>query len=383
MLNKYSYGVVIFIQKCILYFFNFYFKFFSFKKVDFIIGVHEVANILNFFKSIFKERCLTVNIRKNKFYSENIYDYGPINTKSFNGLLALVIYYPYLLAKLSYRSDIFIYLWDNGFCLDREVDYKFLYAKNKKIVCIFLGSDIRSPVLTKDYHKKLNLDNSIFYLEINTNEVDEKVKKVALLADKYANLIFNHPKDQISYLKSKQIQWPYMIDDKILARNEEKFIYKSKTVIIHAPSNPIGKGTPLVRAAIKKLSIEGYEFDYIELLNRPNSEVLSILENSHIAINEFYAYSPGVFSIEAMSKFNVVVTSADCKDIYGADGAWLSTKYWEIYDNLKYLLDNPAKQYEYAKRGYEYIINYCSQENVKNFYISTFYEHGLLKNKEI
>lgn len=56
-----------------------------------------------------------------------------------------------------------------------------------------------------------------------------------------------------------------------------------KKIKILSPSNPFVKGTSLVRAAIKKLQVEGYDFEYIELQKMPNEVVLEHLNISYSA----------------------------------------------------------------------------------------------------
>ena len=373
-------------QLMLLYFFNIVFKINPKNKYTFIIGVDEIANITHDLKEVFKEESISVNFAMNKFYKDNKYDYSLSISNKYLSLILRIFYGPYLLAKLSNQSKIFIYLWHTGFCLDREIDYRFLKNKNKKIVCIFLGSDIRSHTLTIDFHNKDMLDSGSNYGINNKRNLlnEQRVLKVARDADKYADLIFNHPKDQMSYLKSEQLLMPYMYELNKMSYKETKFTNLDIIKIVHAPSNPIMKGTPLVRAAIKKLTLEGYKLEYIELTNMPNKKVLEILQDAHILINEFYAFIPGVLAIEGMGNLCATITSAEY-DGYpeGAEDAWFQTKYWEIYDNLKYLLDNPNKIKQYAQNGYHFVKNNFTEDKVRDFYINTFYEHKIIDDKNI
>ncbi len=371
------------LQLVILYFFNMLFKINSKIQCTFIIGVDEIANITHDLKEVFKENSISVNFSMNKFYKDNKYDYYLPISNQYLSFFLRIFYGPYLLAKLSNQSKIFIYLWHTGFCLDREIDYRFLKNKNKKIVCIFLGSDIRSHTLTIDFHNKDMLDSGSNYGINNKRNLlnEQRVIKVAHDADKYANLIFNHPKDQMSYLKSKQLLMPYMYELNKMSYNETKFANLDIIKIVHAPSNPIIKGTPLVRAAIKKLSLEGYKFEYIELTNMPNKKVLEILQDAHILINEFYAFVPGVLAIEGMGNLCATITSAEYDGFPdGAQKAWLQTRYWEVYDNIKYLLDNPDKIKEYAEYGYEFVKNNYTEKKVKEFYLDTFRRYEILND---
>lgn len=349
----------------------------------FTIGAEEVANINSDLKNTFGSCSRNINLTPSKFYLDNLYDYS---LKSSNKITPFIkiFYGPYLLVKLSHQSDIFIYLWWTGFCIDREMDYKFLKKKKKKIVCIFLGSDIRSPLLTLNHFKEKNEDTWLNYTH-NSSDVqneDSRTHRVARLADKYADIIFNHSSDQISYLCSAQHIFPYMIAEKKLFFNMDKFSNMQKPIIVHAPSKSVVKGTPLVRAVIKKLELEGYSFEYKEFQNTPNRIVMEALKTSHIVINEFYALAPGVFSIEGMASCNAVITSADYDNFpEDAQYAWYRTKYWEIYDHLKYLLDNPEKIKIFASKGFEFVKNNYTEEKVKQFYRDTFFQYGIINDK--
>jgi hypothetical protein len=370
------------IQLTILHFFNLIFSINPRIKYSFVIGVDEIANCINYLKKAFKKESVSVSLTTNQFYKDNKYDYSiPVKNQYLQSKIRL-FYGPYLLAKLSNQSDVFIYFWSTGFCFDREVDYKFLKRKNKKIVCIFVGSDIRSPKMTEDAFNKKNEDHFIKYINITDNNIENRVKSVARKAEKYADMIISPRKTHLSYLANSVDNFMYMIDDKIL--NPSSLIIKNDIKIVHAPSNPIIKGTPLVRAAIKKLQLEGYVFEYIELQIKQNSEVLEHLTNSHIVLNQFYAPMPGLFGIEAMSKRNAVLMSGDYENLPTNDKKpWMKTKYWEVYDNLKYLLDNPEKIEEYANSGYEFVKNNYTEEKVRSFYIDAFYEHKIIDDKVI
>lgn len=370
------------IQLIILYFFNFIFNINSKTRYLFVIGVDEIANCTYYLQKAFKKESVSVNLTTNKFYKNNKYNYSISVKNKYLLYLTKIFYGPYLLAKLSNQADVFIYFWWTGFCIEREIDYKFLKKKKKKIVCIFVGSDIRSRKLLIDYCKSKNLDTSSNYLNIDYKKEERRVERVAYLADKYATLSFNHKIDQVSYLNNYINTFIYMVDDTLL--EGVKFSLNKKIKILHAPSNPVSKGTQLVNAAIKKLQLEGYIFEYIELKNKQNTEILKNLACSDIVLNQFYAFLPGVFGIEAMAKRNAVLMSGDYENL-PTDGKkpWLKTKYWQVYDNLKFLLDNPEKIEEYANEGYEFVKNNYTEKKVREFYVNTFYEHKIVDVKSI
>jgi hypothetical protein len=55
----------------------------------------------------------------------------------------------------------------------------------------------------------------------------------------------------------------------------------------------------------------------------------------------------------------------------------LETEDWQLYGNLKYLLDNQDKITEYAKNGYAYMKKNFSREAILNHLRNVFMEKGI------
>ena len=215
-----------------------------------------------------------------------------------------------------------------------------------------------------DYQKKTGLENTCSYLpQVNpgylSNSFDKFVKNTALVSEKYSDMIFSCSVDQLSYFKNPTKPFIYLYPDERIIRNDKKFINLDKIKIVHAPSSPIIKGTPLVRAAIKKLELDGYCFDYVELIGASNEQVLEELRSAHIVLNQFYAFMPGIFAIEAMASHCALLTSADETIEWdlpsGSNNAWVVTKYYEIYEKLKHLMDNKDLIKPQADSGLDWV----------------------------
>lgn len=361
-------------QKTVLYFCYFIFNclFSIFKKSrnkrqrDIVIGVKEIANVLFTFKKIFKS-VYVVNLFKNKYYN-NKYDFKPCST------FRRILVGPILLAYLSNVSDIFMYNWTDGFCYNREVDLKFLKRINKKILFIFMGTDIRSPRKYKELNLELGIEDTfIDYISIYNNRyasdtTESEKKKVSNQADTFGDIIFNDSIDQISYIKSKQYPWPTVVDINDFDENKDFDI--NNITILHGPSNPVIKGTPIVRSVIKKLKTQGYKFNYKELIGVPHDEMLEELNNATIVINELYAHVPGVFGVEALASGCALITSASREyntNLPDIDG-WVSSQYWELYDKLKMLLDDDKLLAKYLKISKEVVMKFYSIESSKKYY---------------
>ena len=156
--------------------------------------------------------------------------------------------------------------------------------------------------------------------------------------------------------------------------NNKKWDDLSLIKILHSPSAPMNKGTQMVLSAIKKLEIDGFKFQFKLLSGVPQDQVLRELDAAHIALNEFYAYVPGIFGIEALESNCLLLTSASQNlepDLFdGCDEAWVPTMYYEIYDNLKFYLENIHQSKRIANQGTKWAKKYCSHEATIEYFRS-------------
>lgn len=304
----------------------------------------------------------------NPFYEGN-YDYVPrVPESGLAHLWRLWFVEPALFARLANSAEGFIYLNEVGYLniYDDQRDFEFAFLKKRgvKVVCYFTGSDIRSIKLMLDQVKDTGLPHHALYMGetapiVRSAQYDLARQRIAEVADKHADAIFTFPVDQKGYLTRPTLPFQYFIDDGRVLSDLSKFDDPVRPVVFHAPSNPILKGTPLVRAAVEQLRREGFSFDYVEMMNTPHEQVIQQLEHSHIVLNQFYSYVPGVFGIEAMAAGCVVMMSADCEIETalppGSNEAWVMTKHWQLADNLRALLRSPEKWRAQAAAGQDWL----------------------------
>ena len=307
-----------------------------------------------------------------RFYGANHYNYNLGKKSPRVALVLRMVCGPLLLGYLAARASNFFYVWDTGFLyhrLDgRAYEFNFLKKRGKKIVTFFCGSDIRSPLLSLEHAKSLDIDVMATYQAMSdpkftSPEFEARVRRTAEAAERYADHIFNAPVDQIGYITRDVHPFVYFYPDEKFKKNEAKYHQIRRVKIVHAPSSFIIKGTQLIRTALKKLKLEGYDFEYVEIINMPHSVVIEHLQTAHIVVNELYAFVPGIFGLEAMAAYCAVLTSADSAIEptlpEGANDAWMVTKYWQIYENLKRMLDEPHLMRETADRGYAWAWAHC------------------------
>lgn len=331
-----------------------------------VVGPEEIASCLTNIGGAV-ESAVTVSLFDNPFY-ETVYDHDLARLRHLKWLAA-----PCLLAYLTHKHRVFVYVGGNGFLRaqqdGRAAEFKFLRDRGKTVVCYFTGSEIRSPRLLDAYGQDQGMDVLTTYQKytspgLESDRAEDHRRALAAAADRYADVVFSAQVDQMSYLRREPEPFLYFYPTELIARVPEKWVSPERIVVVHGPSSPVIKGTPLVRAAIKRLKSQGYDFEYVELIGKPHREVLACLRRAHVVLNEFYAFVPGIFGVEAMAANAVLLTSADKSHeptlFDGANEAWVVTPYWLVYDRLREVLDRPERLQAQADRGTDWVARYCS-----------------------
>lgn len=332
-----------------------------------LFGLEENAGILHHATRAFPGS-LSVKVNRNHFY-EHPYD---VDLSRLSRPLRLLVG-PIVLGRMAARVHTMFYVGGSGFLINadgREGEFRFLREHGIRIICQFTGSDVRSYELLTEVGRLLDRDVVTTYQAytapvVSTAREEERRKLIAASADRHADLIFNPSTDQAAHITRTTLPFLHFFPDDDISEHPEKWSsHVSRPLVVHAPSSPFIKGTPLVRAAVKALREEGHDFEYLELRNLPNSEVREILREAHIVLNEFYAFVPGVLGVEAMASNAVLLTSADpdIEPTLGEDArqAWVVTPYWRIKDHLMAVLENPDGWRVQADRGTQWTRNHCS-----------------------
>jgi hypothetical protein len=382
--NKFILHLIFNFQKLILFLSFFFYglkkKIFYQKKKDisWVLGVVENAAILKYL-SLSIPNCYSVCLKKDPFYKDFKYDYFLSFNNSYLFYIKIIFLGPILLGRLIHEAQGFFYISSKRFLINHIdegfFEYKFLKKEKKKIVSWFLGSEIRSPSISIKMAQERGdevMANYFYLVNPNLMNLDHEmsIKKRVLAAEKFSDQIYTSRIDQISYFKRETLPVFKSYPDQFFFKNFEKFKGLKIPKIFHAPSSPILKGTQLVRAAITRLKKENYKFEYKEAQFLQNSLILEELKSTHIVLDQFYSCTIGVFSVEAMANCCAVMNSADEyieTDLpKGSNDAWLVTKNYEIYDKLKFLLDNVQVQMEYAEKGYNWALQHASQSAASN-----------------
>lgn len=205
-------------------------------------------------------------------------------------LLLRVAIFAYAIAKY----DTFIF--NGSWSFFKFYDLPILKLLNKKIVVIFLGSDVRPPIFCGRH-----LDDEGELVDpaaalVETQEIYRKVRRI----ERHADLIINHTAtDQFltrPYVRLAAIGLPIVPIERAPAPSSSRRGVK----IVHAPSRPLAKGSHVFRQVVEELRLEGFDVEFLELAGVSNARVLDELSSCDFVLDELYSDTPmAMFATEA------------------------------------------------------------------------------------
>ncbi|MGZ8422108.1 MAG: hypothetical protein ACXWV7_04145, partial [Nitrospira sp.] len=164
--------------------------------------------------------------------------------------------------------DAFVFSFGSSFFGNLELP--LLRLSGKKIVCVFHGSDERPPYLSGYIMRGtggLPIDAAIAM----TRAMKERIRWI----ERHADVVVSHPLS--AHLHERPII-PFLslgIGYQMASVPPGEGPAPNGTVrILHAPSRPEAKGTLKIRAAVQNLLAKGHSIELVEVVNRPNVDVL-------------------------------------------------------------------------------------------------------------
>lgn len=337
------------------------------RSLDWVVGPEDIALMATHIAAALPRSYTAIHAR-NVFYDVPYDAVIQTTSSALGGRIATwrrLYGGPILLAWLLNRASGFVYVGGGAYLEghhdEREFEFAFIRSRGRRLVCYFTGNDIRSPRLMARLAEETgrpNIGTALMAVDplFSTDAYDDSRRLRANVADRYAEVIFNARADQLSYLTAETRPFQYFYPDEQFVTSTRKFTALDRIVIVHAPSNPLLKGTDAVRRVMSRITKEYPSVQYRELIGVPHAEVLDALDHAHIALNEFFAFVPGVFGVEAMARRCVLVTSARVRDEpelgQEAEGAWMVADTETLYEVLKEVLSHPETMAARAERGW-------------------------------
>jgi len=198
------------------------------------------------------------------------------------------------------KYDVFIF----GFgltLLPHNVDLPILKIFQKKIICNLAHGSESRPSYCGRY---LNSSNGQTFTAAELLFLAKSSKMRQRWLEKYADIIIGAPYSTspfsgVNFINSFVFGVPYSgsISNNVNTSENSSHIAKNNidegpVRILHSPSKPVTKGSELIRIAIENLQSKGYAIEFIELRDRPNSEVLQEIQNCDFVVDQLYSDTP-------------------------------------------------------------------------------------------
>ena len=167
--------------------------------------------------------------------------------------------------------------------------------------------------------------------------------------------------------------------------NLEKIKFKSlriqgKIRIFHGinRSNYYKKGNDVFVQALEQIQEKySHKIEIIQVENIAYKDYIKLYNESHILLDQAYAYDQGYNALEAMAQGKVVFSgfSDGFKSHYKITkkiGIHATPNVKEVVKNLSWLIENPKEILEISKNARKYIETYHDYEKVAKTYLETW-----------
>lgn len=239
------------------------------------------------------------------------------------------------------------------------LDLVILKLFGKKIFFTFHGSDIRRKKIFLGKYKN-NVSEKINFFDY----LEDLFKLVRLkFITIFANKIFITTPDLKFFISSAEIT-PQRINLntwKISSCNNplKKKLLKSEVVIFHASNNRQIKGTRCIVETVERLEKEGAPIYFKLFDNIQHNQIKKFFENADICIDQLLVGWYGMFSVEAMALNKPVICYLD-ENLFpfvswSKDIPIVNANTDNLYDKLKWLIENPQKREEIGRRGRDFV----------------------------
>ena len=275
------------------------------------------------------------------------------------------------LARLLRRYDVFhFYYGESLLAAHRDVPY--LKKAGKRIVFHFRGCDIRMRGLSLARPLSTCLDCPA---PCRPDAMKEQLRDAAWqLADHVfvvsPDLLESVPGAELVVQAIDLDEWPELPPP---ARAGEKI------VVLHAPSDPIIKGTVYLERAITALQAAGYPVELRLLQRRPHSEIRRAFAEADIVVDQLLFGWYGNFSIEAMACGRPVVCYMrdDLTELAGYAPPILSATPATIQSVLAELVENAAVRRSLAEAGRDYVARVHSPARIASRLVEYYQRPGV------
>lgn len=131
-------------------------------------------------------------------------------------------------------------------------------------------------------------------------------------------------------------------------------------IVMHVPTETDVKGTMYVVAAAERLKAEGHRFTFRLVRQLSQVELYRELASCDVYVDELLCGAHGVTTVEAMAagKPTLTYVRPDLVARYPADLPVINVNPDTIYNELRAIINDPARRLELSRRGRAYVERY-------------------------
>lgn len=202
------------------------------------------------------------------------------------------------------KTDLFVFICDS---FNYDLNFlKLIKDRQKKIVYIFVGDDARWYYGMKQEFELLGIEPIPYDddYDYSVKGLEMRLQKIRYV-EKFADLIYSK-REQAQLQIREFMHYPMIVDTKKLLPSFEQ--RNKRPIVVHAPSNKIGKGSNIIIEAVERLKKEGFDFEFKLISGVKHSVAMKEYHNADIIIDQIYTPGAGKLSSEAMAMGKVVLS---------------------------------------------------------------------------
>lgn len=230
------------------------------------------------------------------------------------------------------------------------MDLEDIRRMGKPMIMHHWGNDVRT-------HAIASLNNRFVYT--GDSPSPESIHHNLTLLSSYIDFAIVQDYEVYPYVAAyyKKVQVLPIAMDVLGIKPAPPSVEQTCPLVIHAPTNPLFKGTAIIEAAIAQLQAEGLCFTYRRIEQMSNAEALDFYRNADLVIDQILCGSYGMLAVESMSLAKPVIgyIREDLKPLYPEIPPIISANPEQFYSVLKELILSPALRVELGLRGRTYV----------------------------
>jgi hypothetical protein len=275
------------------------------------------------------------------------------------------------------KFDVFIFSYGKSFLMG--YDLPLLKLLHKKIIFVFMGSDSRPPYFdgcVMGSGKETSIEQCV--------DLSVKMKRRIKTIEKYAHILIDNPAaghfHEKRFIQGLIMGIPFAISD--FSVQNEICLNPCVIRLLHSPSDPIAKGTGLIRSVVSRLALDGFSISYREIINQPHDRILMELVESDLIIDQCYSDTPmAMLATEAAWFGKPTLVGGYYSTLIRKDtpGEFIPPTHFcrpeELYQSLRLLIQDEEYRLYLGRKAKKYVDTRLNPREVANRYIMLIHDN--------